>query len=626
MTAPRTGRTLYYIVLVIVFVAGISTSTIVFFGPTVFEHFDSSSKTPNDDSAKKLSVSVDRSENSSESSTHATIPLVSSLVEIVGSSGPFERNMALLNVLEHAEVKQVLELLEQSRHRGSSVRVRTQAVILQKLVRFSPLRALSEALKFDQSRSNFLLTALFREWAHLSLDEAISQAAILEGESKRAALKGILLERNDLSDTKRREIAQHLGNEQLSINLINTEKLRESVGAPEKLWDEIVEEAQNDPEQIELLVQIAQIWVEKEGLEALDQIMESLENSRTRTWVTTSVLREVAQSNAVATLEYALTLDDPSYTYKFTVVDEWARYDPKSARDTIASTVDEGWREILLKQLVKSWAVFHPSELLVDFESIPRDLVELGIETAISQIATNSPQEAAKIVSTMEETGRHSFKMDAARTVIYHWLSRDIDATLDWVLNDPDLKDQRSELSIFVSLSLVEHDAERAMQFALQQPIGENESGPEAWVVGEVARIDIDEALALLPKVRDGQAKIQAYRFIGHELIGQGYTDKALNLLKQVPEYAKQSYLGSIIGDWTYRDPKGLVESLQNIASKEIAVSAALNLLLNDPWDERLNPEENKSLRDFLTEEDTKLLEKRKLSLRYPVIPFFITN
>ena len=626
MTAPRTGRTLYYVVLVIVFVAGIGASTTVFFGPTLFEHFDSSSKTPNDDSARKSSVSVGRTENSSGSSTHATIPLVNSLVEIVGSSGPFERNMALLNVLEQAEVEQVLELLEQSRHRGSSVRVRTQAVILQKLVRFSPFRALSEALKFDQSRSNFLLTALFREWAHLSLDEAISQATILEGESKRAALKGILLERNDLSETKRRKIAQQLGNEQFGINLINTEKLRESIGAPGKLWDEIVEEAQNDPEQLELLVQIAQIWVEKEGLEVLDQLMESLENSRTRTWVTTSVLREVAQTNAVETLEYALTLDDPSYTYKFTVVEEWARSDPNSARDTIASTVDEGWREILLRQLVKSWAIFHPSEFLEEFETIPRDLVELGIETAISQVASNSPQEAAKIVSAMEETERQSFKMDAARTVIYHWLSRDMDATLDWVLNDSDLKDQRPELLIFVSLTLVEHDAERAMQFALQQPIGENEAGPEAWVVGEIARTDIDEALRLLPKVRDGQAKVQAYRFIGHELIDQGYTDKALKLLKQVPEYAKQNYLGSIIGNWTYRDPIGVVESLQKVESEKIAASVALSLLLNDPRDERLNPEENKFLRDFLTAEDTKLLEKRKLSLRFPVIPFFFTN
>ena len=623
MTSVSKRKALNFIVLAMVFGFGVGASAFIFYALSSSEWDDNKAEIATNAVSSKPLSAVEEADSSDEFPANTNEAPTSSLYNIEKLTGPFERNMALLSVLMQSEEDQLLNMLEQSKQQHSTTRVQTQAAILQRLVSFNPSKALSEALQFHPPRSNHLLTALFSEWARVNLKDAISHATTLEADGKRAALEGILQERKDLTDSERREIAVQLDNEQIAINLIYMEKLSETTDDPSQLWNEITEGVQNNSAQFEILLQIAYVWVEKRGLQALDQVITTFENSRTQTWFLKAVLREVAQSDPSDALQYALQFDRyPLIEANKTVIREWATFDPKAALNAISAISKEGLRDSLARELVGIWATDRPREILADMESIPTRFAELVTETAIFQIAENSPQEAASIVSSMEEWGWRYRKVDAAATVVDHWLAKDIDATLDWIVNDPGLGADRSWVRRYASFSLVAYDLERAMQFALEQPIGENETGPEAWVVGELARKDMDRALEYMAQVRDGPTKIAAYKSLGFELIESRQTDAALKLVQQIPEYAKSQYLNQIFTLWTFYDPMGLFESLNRMPSAEIASRAVLYLIENNRRGEYLTPEQIETVAEILTDDDAKHLERLKMGPLPYVSPF----
>ena len=534
-----------------------------------------------------------------------------SLADIANLHSPLERSTALHIALSEADEDRVLALLDQSKQLDFLARVQTQAVIFQKLVRVNPSSALTQIAEFNQPDSSDVLSAMFSEWAQFDLHEAISHATTLNSTGKQAALEGILQERIDLTDQKRREIAQQLGNEQYAINVITLEKLNKSIAEPEEVWEEIVQHAQNDSDQLELLTQIAQMWVEKQGLEALDHIVSSLDNKQTKSHISIAVFRELAQTNPRAAFAYGVNSDDISpYDAEVIVVAEWAQFDPQGALDAVISMPEEKMRKSSFKKIVETLATYNPRAILAEFDSLPNNMVKLATKTAVSVLASSSPLDAAAIVSTMED---EPLKVDCIRSVIHHWIARDMDAVLDWVLKDPDLEFQRTQLTGYVLRTLVEHDSERAMRVALAYPLGEDEVGPEDWIIAKLSRIDIDKAIEYLPRVRDGITKTESYRSVAFNLAEQGLNDKALQLLKQVPDYAKKTYLSRWMSAWVHFDPTDVYESLDQMPSADIASLAALNLLTNDPWRKHLNSEQSEKVRAHLTEEDSKRFKRLSL-------------
>lgn len=536
---------------------------------------------------------------------------IRNLADIAKLSSPLERSTALHNTLIEANEDRVLELLEQSKQLDSSARVETQAVILQKLVRFDPSSALTQVAQLNQSKTSEALSALFSEWAQFDLNEAISHATTLESAEKQAALEGILQERTDLTDQKCREIARQLGNEQYAINVITLEKLNKSIAEPEEVWEEIVKEAPNDSKQLELLTQVAQIWVEKQGLEAINHILASLDNHQTRSLILNAVYREIAHANPSRALEHAKTLDSvPFDDSVLVVVEEWARSDLHSALDTVRSKSSGILQRAMFSRLVETWATDNPISLLENLHLLPNEMVNLATQSAFSTLASRDPRDASARVVTLED---ESLKLNIATSVITHWIASDLNAALDWVLNDPDLEFGRTVLLGYVLPKLVDQDPERAMRIALERPMIENELGLESWVITRLGQTDVNKAIELMSEVRDGITKTEAYRGLGFELVITGRADTALQLVQEIPQYAMQTYLNQVLGTWVNNDPTGVFESLDQMPSVKVASSAALKLLLSDPWNEHLNSDQKETLRARLTEEDAKRFKRLNL-------------
>lgn len=131
-----------------------------------------------------------------------------SLVGIAGIANAFERNATLYELVGGADRALVEELLAEvsalpaARHRDDIARV-----LYIRFAALDPLAATEHALR--SLAKPYVLTAIFRAWAHEDLDAAVARAAGLSAGAKADAARAIL--QLDLSAADREAIAARLG-------------------------------------------------------------------------------------------------------------------------------------------------------------------------------------------------------------------------------------------------------------------------------------------------------------------------------------------------------------------------------------------------------------------------------
>ncbi len=413
--------------LVIAFVIGVGLTVSVFYVLSIVGNKDSSLQ------AESVLATSEREVNEEFiSSPSMPVRAQQQSLDEIAELGPLHRHEALIELANNADERRLVALLTQTKSlvQTPTVQAQMQAVLLQSLVRIDPVTALSQATKIDGRFVSYLLTAVFSEWVHVDLDEAVSYATTLDGNEEQAALEGILQETAKLDGKTRREIARQLGNEQYAINAINLERLEQASEDPESVWKDIVEDAQDDPAQLDVLKQVALTWVEKRGLTALTLVIESLDNTSTSSTVATYVLSRVARTNPSEAFAYSLNLDsDIRQHAKLEVVAAWAETDPRKALDAVSEVPESRLRSELLRGLMDTWASFHPADVLQNSDDLPSEFVVEATIEAVESIAGFDPVEAANIVSGMEH---ESMKLEAARTIVRLWTLRDARAALDW--------------------------------------------------------------------------------------------------------------------------------------------------------------------------------------------------
>ncbi|MCY4144391.1 MAG: hypothetical protein OXG08_11995 [Gammaproteobacteria bacterium] len=582
----------------------------------------------NQDSATSSSANVDQQESlklaqqglvsehdeievdsSSPPSERQRIQTLSDLNQFMS---PFERSFSLHVLSTNSKEQQLVELLEESMDIASQHQSVAQSVLLQRLAQLNPQRALTQVEALNVRYPSSLVSKVFGEWAHTNVDEAVAHASSLEENKKHTAMATILLERSDLSDEKRVQIARQLGNEQYAINLIMQEKASDSTFDPEEVWNELVGQIEVDSNQSRSLSDLALRWVEQSGVEVLDQVAESITDVESRANIVMSVLSTVAETDPQTAFQYALTIDyDRHNMIRSGVVGLWARRDPKAALDAVSQVEVSGLRRRLEESVVRTWAYQKPHELLKDLNSLEERLHETAINSAMSAMARHNPDDAARFVASMENS---TSKTAAAGSLAVSWSHQDPESALEWVLNEPGVQDAKSQLLQQIIYSVVDADPRLAMETALEQPIKEGEHGLEAAVIAVLVFSDFDKALEFLPQVRAGPTKIAAYGSIGGGYIENGETEKALDLAKRLPESSRTAYLQALMPQWAVADPKGLLDSMDQLPSDEIKSKAAMLLTTYNRWEKSLTDEEIESVKKFLTEEDAENLEKGNLN------------
>lgn len=618
MNSPRSQGT-YYLSLGLAFLVGIGAASSVYWllvAPAKSDQLTDSGvqSLP----AKTESASYEQAAPADEIGTSKpTTAIPSSLDDIDQIKSSFDRGLALRNLLLNSDEAKVASLFEQTQDvpRYSPFNGMQMAVV-ERLAQLNPKRALSLLGEMDsQSYPGQYVGSVYQEWAQSNLDDAVAHARTLDNDWKSHAVSAIVHARKDLSEEVLKSIARDLGNEQIAITAIAQRKIEDAIGDPERAWNELAIEMQNDMQHTWSISRVATAWVEKSGLSVLDQIYQSLTNAEVRQYVMRSVLGNAAQTDPSGAFKFALTIENDQYSSIIrNVVGSWATFDPQSALLAVSEVEKSALRRDLEEYVVSTWASAEPHQVLDHVDALPEHVQGTATTRAIGQIAHDSHEEAIRLVLGMESGDTRT---SAAQSVVSAWWFRDSEAALDWVLNEPAIVDIQHELLSGVMHRLVMSDPDRAMSVALAIPIEESENegwsdmGMEMQVISQLSYTDLDKAIELLPRVREGPTKLQAYRRVSGALIREGEIDEALNMAQQLPESDRTDFYASITTAWAREDPEGMLNSMNRLPTKEARSKGVMSLIYYNRFEKNLTNEQIEEARKYLTDEDAKDLKEQ---------------
>ncbi len=483
----------------------------------------------------------------------------------------FARSTALYSLIYHSNREELVRLVELARDISHDNRRReTLFVIGQRLAELGPKSALEFAVDIPHPQGNSLITGIFREWSLTNLEDLVEQAKFLEEPLRYEAMKTILETRSDLTEGKRREIAATLGREEYAIRSIAEQTTAELIANPEAAWRDLIDDEFENAYQIRSLERVVWHWVESDGIEVLSQIVESLSDNNRSIELRNLLVQNVTRFDVERAFEYVTSSSDETVgDLVWVVVGEWARVDPWAALEAIESSDLGSDRGVLASTVISEWAMSDPDELLAEIDQFDQKYWNQIAERVVMEIGRTNPRRAAGLLEDLAiKIGSTS---NIANSLAYRWSQIDPRAALEWIMSETQVNNPKQPAMIEDALvALAREDPEDAFALAMQQPIHPDlRRGMESRVIAEVAEVDIDSALTLLPQVRD-ESKSDAVFSVARALVAKQDASSALKLAELLPESARNDYFETIGRVWAFSNALHMFEMLDQIANQEL--------------------------------------------------------
>ncbi|MYD46358.1 MAG: hypothetical protein F4W92_08405 [Gammaproteobacteria bacterium] len=513
----------------------------------------------------------------------------------------FVRNAALHRRLMQSTENELFEILTNTSNISrQSIRDDVQHLIVHRLATLNPKETLRQIENLQMGNQGTLVALIFGEWAIKDLDDAVNHAKTLETRKKFLALRGILRSRDDLADSQHRSIAAQLGVKHLTHDLLSRSDDDEIIESPDLKWLELANDAQMDLSQIERLTRIAENWIERDGLDALETIYASITDWQIRMPVLSTALHKTTLRDPQTTFEHVLQLDfDQGDFLVSSVAQSWANVDPSGALGAVESVESEALRTQLQDLIVRTWASKNPNGLLASLNLLPASMRLSGTGHAVVAMSRTDPTSASKIFVEQYEG---SNKLTIAQSLVRNWSDQDAQTALDWVLSTPLVAGLQKELLPIALGELVTSDPNKAIEIALTQPIENDQWGMEASVLGSLALSDPQRATQMLSRVREGPTKERAYSLVGSQLIRNGDVDQALTLVDDLSDEEQFRYLETIIDTWALTQPVHLLDRIDKLPNEDLKAQAAARMIAFEQYRKKLTDDQINAAREFLSE------------------------
>lgn len=435
------------------------------------------------------------------------------------------------------------------------------------------------------SRDLRFVRNVFKEWALSDRNSAIKQAKTLKAEEKSNALAGILSTLTGESLRTYRTIARELGDEDQGIETYVMSFNSRQVDDPKAVWEEIITLIKpGSHDHFPALENVARQWYRQVGMSMLDEVNSYSLDEASKARVVQVVLWLAAKENPDQAFRFALSIPRQGMYSQplFNVVNSWSESDPQAAYQAVTGIEQSGLRENLQRSVVSVWAMKEPYFFLENVEDFPPQMRDLGSSSALESIARTSPQEAAEIALN-HKAGTVGGLTYVPTQIMRHWVEQDVEGAVNWVVNGPVSEEKRFTWVSALANSLVRTDPRRAFDLALKQPINEEAMGMympalEAQIIGQIVMQDFDLAVELLPKVREGRSRSQAYSSVGNRYLNLGQSSRAVDLGQKLSADEQVSYFQNIAYTWARVDPSGLIESFKSLPTAELRSNLARSL------------------------------------------------
>ena len=544
----------------------------------------------------------DQSHSQSEQFKGAAIRGVTTLAELESVASPFHRTVAIHGLVGSADEETLLQLWEETSRLTPSLREETQVVVIQRLAALDPTAAVHIVSEYQSVEQIALVAATFREWSLKNLNQAIEYARTLDLEARNAAVESMVLSREDLSAEQRREIARQLNTEWLGVDAIKRTTNTPLILDPQSEWTAFLKhnsgnlDSPNDA-QLRMMTHIIAAWIQNEGVNALDKVIETLP-TQTAVWnALDRMVKHIAAIEPQRAFEVAIHLREQGIIGLLEqATSEWAKVEPWSALNAVSTIEARNMRRDLHSRVLETWAVSDPNALLEQIGRLPDNLQQIALKKAIRSLSWTSPQRASEMLYEIKD---QSSRDRIALAIATSWSISDIRSTLHWIENEPSFDHNRDVLIDAAFSGLAHADPRQALQVALDQPLNEDGVGPEAAVVSGATFSDMDTAIALLPSVREGKTKVEAYESVIQMLTAiNNDGDRAIDLLIQLAKEEEIPKDAHLLTDLALRVPRGLFFALDRFEPMGFKRRVAKELLRFHEHDNTFTTEQISVLRE----------------------------
>lgn len=551
---------------------------------------------------------------------------------------PFERNLAFASWIHELDESKIEDWLTQSTQLSWKVKPKArtdfQALLVRRLAQIDPEHALEFALKRLEPNRSSLMGIVFFEWAKEDPDEATERVKSSPNLDKRDMLDSVFAAREDLSLNRRRAIEQELGLR--SEGLLRTLRPRfgtsfvefpsashiepligDSLENPKRVWYEVVERAQPNPIHYDDLARVARKWIDESGISVLEEVKTSLDSYEAQKYVLESILTGLVFSSPQEAFDFAIEHHFPGRTTTIiSMVNYLTRVDPVAALNRVHDLPSSGFRRRLERNVLSEWfrrdpitgqIEGDPALILDKLHLIPEALRGDASAVAIERmISTTSPRESADAVLRLNEESQFA----AANALVERWVTKDQDGAIEWINTTPEIESLRNELLLTAARSLVWRDASLSFEIARNLPMPKHGFGPEGEIVSIVAQSEPNAAMELLPRVREGKTKLNAFVAVATVLILDGRTQETLDLARQLSKNGMvYGYYLRVGAAWAQIDPQGLVDSLENFPSVEVRSMVAVQQVNWNTSTSFFSDQQIQSLRGHIISDHLDLLD-----------------
>ncbi len=516
----------------------------------------------------------------------------------------FNQVVEWYSLLSVADEDSLRDLLDASRSISSHTQGQAaRSAIIRRYASISPSRALEFAQTLPKHERESLLPGVFSEWAILDLDEAVSNANSLDFRAKQIALQTILRTRDDLPVNLRNQLAERLDGKSFAGALIGEEHALSLIENPPAAWSALISDGQVNQYRVNSFVQIAVAWIDRDGLEVLEQISTSLTEEVDNAFeIMNQVAIAVAQTNAEEAFNFVVTLDPTVQRgLMSSLVRAWSTIDPSAALRAVDSLDANSSARYQIAGILYRWIKTDPNEILPILDTFSQQVKSQAMERVLAETVRTSPETALRLMRDWENAGNNLTSVTGA--FVRAWSEIDPESSLDWLLDQADKNLFRySDMVEDALKALAPVDWKRAFEVALEQPVADTHvPGAEATVIHEISDFDVDKALELLPRARESSMALSVL-WVGQALVDDGRPLKAFELVERLPEDRREWIYYSLAQHWAGNGALELFERIDTVQSPLWRSHVAKGLIWDSMWNSVLTNDQLDHVKSFLTE------------------------
>ncbi|MDE0644719.1 MAG: hypothetical protein OXH84_00565 [Gammaproteobacteria bacterium] len=451
------------------------------------------------------------------------------------------------------------------------IRDELQDVVIRALAISNPRQALNDVSNLPSRRQYSLVVAVFQEWSLVDLDRSVTEAKQVDEPLKQAALEGILTARKDLDDSYLLNIASELENEQLFHDLAARDLVESGIADPADTWNQLISEIEGNFNSLsvayqETLVSVAKAWVLHDGLSAITAINSAFPEREDRVWLTQQLLSTLVSEDEEIAIGIVENMRHEDREGLLQVVQTWAQDDGWEAFRA-AQWMDQGTDHMRMQRAaIEGWASSNPLSLFRNAIELPEPLFEFSRTTALLEMRYTSPESVPALVEEIEDPYTRTLMLD---NLIVDWAQRDLSGALRWALEHDQIPGRKNQYTPRILPIAAQKSPIQALTIALEVPLkDDDEVGPEARVLAMWATNDVEAAIDSIPRMRNQNTRMRAFRSIGMELMDQQDYGRVLALVEREPIEDQLNYFEDFAPRLASKNPRFLIEKFDSLPSE----------------------------------------------------------